>query len=79
MRRRISDREFFHRFVRALFLHRRKFLRSQLASAVPERPSKAWVDEVLGHLGLGGELRAEQLDVPTILALAEAVRSRAGA
>ncbi len=74
LRRRIPDRKFFHDFVRAMFIHRRKFLRSQLLSAVKGRLGKPEVDDVLARLDLDGTLRAEQLDVETLLAMCEAVR-----
>jgi len=75
LRRRIPDRKFFHDFVRAMFIHRRKFLRSQLLSAVKGRLGKPEVDDVLARLDLDGTLRAEQLDVETLLAMCEAVRT----
>jgi 16S rRNA (adenine1518-N6/adenine1519-N6)-dimethyltransferase len=75
LRARIPDRGFFHDFVRALFLHRRKFLRSQLLCAAKDRLDKPGGDGILSQLGLRAELRAEQLDVDTLLALAEAVRA----
>ncbi len=75
LRRRIPDRAFFHVFVRAMFLHRRKFLRSQLLGAVGGRLGKPEVDAVLARLNLDGTLRAEQLDVDAMLALCEAVRA----
>jgi len=84
LRGRIPDREFFHEFVRALFLHRRKFLRSELLSAGRHvgkgrrALGKAEVDQVLGDLGLRPDSRAEQLDVETLLALAERVRAELG-
>jgi 16S rRNA (adenine1518-N6/adenine1519-N6)-dimethyltransferase len=74
LRQRIPDRKFFHEFIRAMFCHRRKFLRSELLSAVKDRLGKPEVDAILGRLGLTGSLRAEQLDVDTMLALCEAVR-----
>ena len=75
LRQRIPDRKFFHDFVRAMFIHRRKFLRSVLLSAVKGRLGKPEVDAVLARLDLDGTLRAEQLDVETLLALCEAVRT----
>ena len=75
LRRRIPDRKFFHEFIRAMFCHRRKFLRSQLLSAAKDRLGKPEVDALLAGLGLPGSLRAEQLDVDTMLALCEAVRT----
>lgn len=75
-RAQIPDLPFFHDFIRSLFLHRRKFLRSVLVSALKGQLDKPAVDEVLAETGLSPELRAEQLDVPTMLALCEAVRRR---
>jgi 16S rRNA (adenine1518-N6/adenine1519-N6)-dimethyltransferase len=75
---RIPDREYFHQFIRAVFRHRRKFLRSELTSATAGRLDKPGADRVLARLGLDGRLRAENLDVPTMLALAEAVRGEVG-
>ncbi|HLA84040.1 MAG TPA: 16S rRNA (adenine(1518)-N(6)/adenine(1519)-N(6))-dimethyltransferase RsmA [Thermoguttaceae bacterium] len=77
-REQIADRAFFHQFVRAMFFHRRKFLRSVLASAVKDRLDKPAVDEILQRLGLPGTARAETLDVSTMLRLAEAVRVQLG-
>ncbi|MEN6451520.1 MAG: 16S rRNA (adenine(1518)-N(6)/adenine(1519)-N(6))-dimethyltransferase RsmA [Thermoguttaceae bacterium] len=74
LRGRIPDRKFFHDFLRSMFLHRRKFLRSQLLSAAGGRLDKPAVDAVLEWLGLDGTLRAERLDVDTMLTLCEAVR-----
>lgn len=78
LRQRIPNRPFFHDFVRAMFFHRRKFLRSELASVVKGRLGKADVDAILADLGLDGTLRAEALDVDTMLALCEAVRAAVG-
>ncbi|HEY1784316.1 MAG TPA: 16S rRNA (adenine(1518)-N(6)/adenine(1519)-N(6))-dimethyltransferase RsmA, partial [Pirellulales bacterium] len=73
LREAIGDLQFLHSFVRGLFIHRRKFLRSVLIAAHKETLGKAGVDAVLAELGLPGEYRAEQLDVPTILELARTV------
>lgn len=78
LRNRIPDRPFFHTFVRAMFFHRRKFLRSQLAAAVKGRLDKPQVDALLAQQNLDGALRAESLDVDTMLALCEAVRTTTG-
>ncbi|MFP6668285.1 MAG: 16S rRNA (adenine(1518)-N(6)/adenine(1519)-N(6))-dimethyltransferase RsmA [Pirellulales bacterium] len=75
-RENIPDRQFFHRFVRAMFFHRRKFLRSVLISATKKDLSKPEVDEILATTGFRGELRAEQLSVDEMFALSEAVRRR---
>jgi len=75
-RQRIPDVAFFHEFVRAMFFHRRKFLRSEVLSAFKGRLDKPQVDEVLAQLELPHETRAEQLNVETILRLCEAVRAK---
>jgi len=73
---RISNRAFFHSFVRSLFLHRRKFLRSVLPSAFKGRLVKADVDALLEMLAIPPTSRAEQLEVPTVIHLADAVEQR---
>jgi 16S rRNA (adenine1518-N6/adenine1519-N6)-dimethyltransferase len=73
-RSRIDNVEHFHHFVRSLFLHRRKFLRSALISAVQDRLDKPQVDQLLGSLGHGPTARAEELPVEEIIRLANAVR-----
>jgi len=78
LRARIPDRAFFHEFVRAMFFHRRKFIRSELLSAFKKRLDKPQVDAILAQVGIKGSTRAEQLDVETMLALAETVRARLG-
>ena len=75
-RARITDLKFFHDFVRSLFFHRRKFFRRQLQTAVGDRLSSQEVDSIISEFGFPAETRAEQLPVETILAVAEAVRSR---
>ncbi len=67
--------QFFHDFVRAMFCHRRKFLRSELLSVVKGRLGKPEVDALLARLNLDGTARAESLDVERMLALCEAVRT----
>ena len=75
-RARIRDVEHFHQFVRGLFLHRRKFLRGVLITMLKDQLEKAAVDEVLSASGLSANARAEQLDVETLISLAEAFRLR---
>ncbi len=77
LRQRIPDRAFFHQFVRAMFSHRRKFLRSELIAITKDRLDKPRVDQLMARLGLAGNARAEELDVPAMLALCEAVRTAA--
>lgn len=73
-RRRIPDPAFFHGFVRALFLHRRKLLRSALCAAWKTALPKSAVDRILESQRLAPEARAEQLDIDTLLALSESLR-----
>lgn len=74
-RARIIDLEFFHTRLRAMFLHRRKFLRSQVISAMQELLTKEQVDAVLARENLEPNLRAEQLTVERMIALLEACRT----
>ncbi len=78
LRARILDREFFHTFVRSMFFHRRKLLRSELLSAFKGRLGKPEVDAVLQEMDLAPNTRAEQLEVQTMLALCETVRTKLG-
>jgi 16S rRNA (adenine1518-N6/adenine1519-N6)-dimethyltransferase len=78
LRRRIPDRRFFHDFVRAMFCHRRKSLRSELWSVVKDRLGRPEVDAILARLNLDGAARAESLDIETMLALCAAVRAVTG-
>ena len=68
-RRQIPDRAFFHEFVRALFRHRRKLLRSGLLGFFQGKLDKRQVDTVLESVGLSPQARAEQLDVDRALRL----------
>jgi 16S rRNA (adenine1518-N6/adenine1519-N6)-dimethyltransferase len=72
----VGDLPFFHKFVRALFLHRRKLLRGVLASALADQLDKPAIDELLASCHLPADVRAEQLDVKTHLALSAAVQQR---
>ena len=73
-RKKIPNLQYFHEFVRALFFHRRKFIRSVLCSAFKNKLEKESIDSVLAELNLKGEIRAETLSVKTILALSEKFR-----
>lgn len=75
-RARISDLKSFHEFVRAMFFHRRKFLRSVILSAYKGQLEKPAVDAVLAEMSLAHETRAEELSVDTMLALWSAVQAR---
>jgi 16S rRNA (adenine1518-N6/adenine1519-N6)-dimethyltransferase len=72
----IGDVEFFHTFVRSLFLHRRKFLRSGLATSFKDQLEKSAIDEILASFAFPTDVRAEQLDVQTTISLAKAVHQR---
>jgi 16S rRNA (adenine1518-N6/adenine1519-N6)-dimethyltransferase len=78
LRGRIPDRGYFHDFVRSMFFHRRKFLRSELLSAYKKRLGKPQVDQILDRTGLEPTVRAEQLDCDTMLSLAQVVRAEVG-
>jgi len=75
-RSRITDLRYFHEFVRAMFFHRRKFLRSVVRSAFKGRLPTEDVDAALAELELGPDARAEQLDVQTMIRLCDALRER---
>lgn len=79
LRARIPDLQFFHQHVRAMFFHRRKFLRSVIVSAYKGRLDKPAVDEIMAQLDLGPTSRAEELDVEKMLQLSEAIRMRLAA
>ena len=76
LRDRLSDRRGFHQMVRGIFVHRRKFLRSALASAVKDQLKKSDVDGILEEMELGPDARAEQLSIEQMIELFECVRKR---
>lgn len=76
-RARIPDLGYFHQFVKAIFLHRRKFLRANVVAAMKRQLSKDEVDAILNEMGFAQDTRTEQLDVDTLLALTEKVRAAA--
>lgn len=71
-----ADLDFFYAFVRAMFFHRRKFMRSVAISAFKGQLEKTHVDEVLQALGHGADARSEQLDVTAMQTLCEAFRQK---
>jgi 16S rRNA (adenine1518-N6/adenine1519-N6)-dimethyltransferase len=73
----IPDLRYFHQFTKAIFLHRRKFLRANVLAAMKNILSKTEVDEVLDSMQFGPDTRSEQLDVRNLLALTEAIRALA--
>ena len=73
-RARISEIPFFHTFVRQVFLHRRKSLRTVLAALYRDRLTKPAIDALLASQQLPPDTRAEQLTAPQFIALADAVK-----
>jgi 16S rRNA (adenine1518-N6/adenine1519-N6)-dimethyltransferase len=73
----VQDLRYFHEFTKAIFIHRRKFLRANVVAALKGVLDKAEVDEILAKMELSDDVRTEQLDVPTLLRLTELVRSKA--
>ncbi len=70
----IPDITFFHTFVRSVFLHRRKYLRSVVVSAFKGQLDKPTVDGILEAEGLSLQVRAESLSVQQLLSLSQAVQ-----
>ncbi len=73
-RRQIGDRKFFHDFVRRLFQQRRKFLRSVLVGMYRDVLTKEEIDERLEPFAFKEGIRADEIDVATLVQLADAMR-----
>ena len=73
----IPDLRYFHQFVKAIFIHRRKFLRANVVAAMKRHLSKDQVDRLLDHMNLPTDARTEQLDVESLQKLTELVRQQA--
>ena len=76
-RSQIANLPFFHQIIKSLFLHRRKFLRANVLAAMKRHLDKEAVDAVLDDMGFAPDTRTEQLDVPTLIRLAEKIRAAA--
>jgi 16S rRNA (adenine1518-N6/adenine1519-N6)-dimethyltransferase len=76
-RDRISDLHYFHQITKALFLHRRKFLRANVVAALKHHLNKEQVDVLLDDMQFAADTRTEQLDVETLIALADRIRAAA--
>jgi 16S rRNA (adenine1518-N6/adenine1519-N6)-dimethyltransferase len=76
-RARIPNLGYFHQFVKAIFLHRRTFLRANVVAAMKRHLSKEEVDVILDEMEFAPDTRTEQLDVDTLLSLTEKVRAAA--
>ena len=74
LRDRIGDVSFFHTFVRSIFLHRRKFLRSAMVGGMKGHLDKAAIDEILGQVEIRPDCRAEQLTVDEMIELAKVAK-----
>lgn len=68
----IQDRTFFQDFVRRLFHHRRKLLRSVLVGMYRKQLDKPAIDELLSALRVDPRVRAEQLGVRTLVRIGNA-------
>jgi 16S rRNA A1518/A1519 N6-dimethyltransferase RsmA/KsgA/DIM1 with predicted DNA glycosylase/AP lyase activity len=72
----IHDREFFHDFLRRVFQQRRKLLRSVLAGMYRSHLQKPAVEAILAECHVSETARAEELDVPALVELANRVHKR---
>ena len=72
----VGEVGWFHRIVRQVFLHRRKFVRHVLAGLWRDEWTKADVDAWLEAQGLSGQLRPEAIDVDEFIAMTQALRRR---
>lgn len=73
-RNKIPDLKFFNEFSRAIFFHRRKFLRAELCSAFKTTIPKSRIDEIMDEMEFDHTVRAETLPLKTMLRLCELCR-----
>lgn len=73
----IRNLPYFHQITKALFLHRRKFLRANLMAAMKRHLDKDQVDAILQEMQFAPDTRTEQLDISTLIQLADRVRAAA--
>ncbi|MDR1963684.1 MAG: 16S rRNA (adenine(1518)-N(6)/adenine(1519)-N(6))-dimethyltransferase RsmA [Planctomycetaceae bacterium] len=73
-RNKIPDLKFFNEFARAIFFHRRKFLRAELCSAFKNTIPKLRIDEIMDEMEFDAATRAETLPLKTMLRLCELCR-----
>ena len=73
-RLKIPDLKFFNEFCRAMFFHRRKFLRAELCSAFKNTITKDRIDGIINEMQFEATTRAETLPLKTMLRLAELCR-----
>jgi 16S rRNA (adenine1518-N6/adenine1519-N6)-dimethyltransferase len=70
-RAKVGDVKRFRRFLRDLYVHRRKNIRGALHGLPNGRREKSEVDRMLAEIGIDGTLRAEMLDIEQHLRLCE--------
>lgn len=77
LKKTIADRVFFQDFLRRIFQHRRKLMRSTLVSMYSKQLSKAAVDEILAahHIEIE-KTRAEELTIPEMIELANSFQEQ---
>jgi 16S rRNA (adenine1518-N6/adenine1519-N6)-dimethyltransferase len=73
----IPDLKYFQQIVRALFLHRRKFLRANVVAAMKRHLTKEQVDTVLDEMGFAADSRTEQIDIESLQTFTEKLRQLA--
>ena len=73
-RKKIPDLKFYHEFYRAIFFHRRKFLRAELCSAFKHTISKERIDGIMNEMQFDTTTRAETLPLKTMQRLCELCR-----
>ena len=76
-RSRIRNVWYFHQMTKALFLHRRKFLLANVLAALKQYLDKPQVDALLDEMGFAADTRTEQLEVDTLIRLAEKIEAAA--
>jgi len=77
-RAKISDREFFHDFIRRLFHHRRKLMRSVLVGMYRKQLSKPDIDRIIAEEGFDEKCRAEALPVDQLVQLSNRFEREVG-
>jgi 16S rRNA (adenine1518-N6/adenine1519-N6)-dimethyltransferase len=73
-RNKIPDLKFYNEFCRAIFFHRRKFLRAELCSVFKNTIPKSRIDEIMDEMQFGATTRAETLPLKTMQRLCELCR-----
>ena len=73
-RNKIPDLKFFNEFCRAMFFHRRKFIRAELCSAFKQTISKGRIDGIMDEMQFDATTRAETLPLKTMHRLCELCR-----